>query len=97
MNLITNPVANITGRGRAGREKKMFWCFEPGKEMGGQTARRKEGCTCAALSVTQRLRSVLTLVPRFTIDQPPLRLGSRSLQGKQGRHILTYSDFVTAT
>jgi hypothetical protein len=72
-NLITNPVAKITGCCGWGKENRTGASkFKPVKEMGGQMVGQKKGEHMPPYPFTQRLHSMLMLVPYFNINQPML-------------------------
>jgi hypothetical protein len=75
MNLITDPVAKFTGRGRWGKEKRSGASNQMRRWVDGQRDERS-GAHVPLDPFTQRLRSMLTLVTvaRSSLHPRPAKL-----------------------
>lgn len=61
-------LGKVTGRGGRAKEKE-FWSFEPVEDLGGWMAARKRKENVPPHPFARRLRSMLSLVPRSTLDR----------------------------
>jgi hypothetical protein len=75
--VITDPVAIVIGCGGREKEKRSGAWNQSTKRAGRWWNRKRDAEHVLPYSFTQRLRSMLTLVPRFTLDQPDHRGASK--------------------